>query len=260
LPRTRLSFAVDYFDIEVKNEVSQLGPRNIVFGCYESVNFPNDPLCSLFTRGTAFDPYGITTITDRYINIASQKNKGIDLTALVQQNLGRWGTLTILGNGTYQLRDTILLLPSSPPTNNNGDIGDPRFVADLNTTWKPRGGWSFFYGIEFYGASSNAGKFERNHGGSLCNDAAPSPIWGVYCVSVKVPAYFYHNISVTKDFGRPEHQLELTLGIRNLMNTRPPQVSVIGGSGLPSEIGPVVGTSQYDFLGRRVFFNISKKF
>jgi iron complex outermembrane receptor protein len=260
LSETSFSLAVDYFNIEVKNEVSQLGPRNIVFGCYESVNFPTDPLCSLFTRGTQFDPYGITTITDRYINIASQKNRGVDITALIQHNLGRWGSLTILGNGTYQLKDTILLLPSSPPTNNNGDIGDPRFVGDLNVTWKPHGGWSLFWGTEFYGASSNAGKYERNHGGSLCNDDNPSPIWGVYCVHVKVPAYFYHNVSVTKDFGSPKHQLEVTLGVRNLFDTRPPRVSVIGGSGLPAEIGPVVGTSQYDFLGRRIFFNISKKF
>jgi iron complex outermembrane receptor protein len=77
---------------------------------------------------------------------------------------------------------------------------------------------------------------------------------------VDVPAYFYHNLSVTKEFGTPGNRLELTLGVRNLMDTRPPRVSVIGGAGLPSEIGPVVGTSQYDFLGRRVFFNISKKF
>jgi iron complex outermembrane receptor protein len=260
LPQTGLSLAVDYFNIEVKNEVSQLGPRNIIFGCYESVNFPTDPLCSLFTRGTAFDPYGITTITDRYINIASQKNRGVDLTAQIQQNLGRWGSLTIFGQGTYQLKDISLLLPTSPPINNNGDIGDPRFVGNAYVNWRPHGGWSVFWGTEFYGASSNAGKFERAHGGSLCNDDNPSPIWGVYCVHLKVPAYFYHNVSVTKDFGDPKHQLELTLGIRNLFDTRPPRVSTIGGSGIPAEIGPVVGTSQYDFLGRRVFFNISKKF
>jgi len=48
--------------------------------------------------------------------------------------------------------------------------------------------------------------------------------------------------------------------MRNIFDTKPPRVSTIGGGGLPAEIGPVVGTSQYDFLGRRVFFNISKKF
>jgi iron complex outermembrane receptor protein len=48
--------------------------------------------------------------------------------------------------------------------------------------------------------------------------------------------------------------------MRNIFDTKPPRVSTIGGSGIPTLLGPVVATSQYDFLGRRVFFNISKKF
>ena len=213
-----------------------------------SPDFPNDPLCSLFTRGTDFDPYGITAITDRYINIASQESKGLDFTALVQQGLGRWGSLTLLGNATYQLKDSITLLPGSPPVSNNGDIGDPKFVGDLNATWKPGGGWTVFWGTEFYGKSSNNSKYKERNGGSLCNDDSPSAIWGVSCVNVTVPATFYHAASVTKEF--PKAGLELTLGVRNILDTKPPRVSTIGGGGLPSLIGPVVGTSQYDFLGR----------
>ncbi len=45
-----------------------------------------------------------------------------------------------------------------------------------------------------------------------------------------------------------------------MFDTRPPRVSTIGGTGLPALLGPVVATSQYDFLGRRVFLNVSKKF
>jgi iron complex outermembrane receptor protein len=259
LPRTRLSLAVDYFDIEVNGEISQLGGQTIVYGCYDSPDYPNDPLCSLFQRGGtgATDQRAITTVHVRYINIASQKNKGIDFTALIQQGLGRWGSLTLLGNATYQLKDTVTLLSTSPIVNNNGNIGDPKFVADLNATWKPGGGWTFFWGTEMYGKSSNNRIFKERHGGSLCQT---SVIWGDYCVDVTVPAYFYHNLSVTKEFGAPKNRLELTLGVRNLFNTRPPLVSTIGGAGLPSEIGPVVGTSQYDFLGRRFFVNLSKKF
>jgi len=258
LPQTRMSLAIDYFDIHVKGEISQLGAQNIVFGCYDSPNYPNDPLCSLFDRGTnGTDPYAISNVHDKYINIADQRNKGIDFTALIQQGMGSWGSLTVLGNATYQLKDSITLLPGSPSVSNNGDIGDPKFVADMNVTWKPHGGWSFLWHTEFYGASSNEQKFKDRHGGSLCQT---SVIWGNYCVVVRVPATFYHAVSVTKDIGSPQHLLELTVGMRNIFDTRPPRVSTIGGGGLPSEIGPVVGTSQYDFLGRRVFFNISKKF
>jgi iron complex outermembrane receptor protein len=76
-------------------------------------------------------------------------------------------------------------------------------------------------------------------------------------VDVKTPATFYHAVSVSKEV---KDNYEFTLGVSNLFNTRPPRVSTIGGVGIPALIGPVVGTSQYDFLGRRLFVNVSKKF
>ncbi|MGZ2411219.1 iron complex outermembrane recepter protein [Sphingomonas sp. F9_3S_D5_B_2] len=258
LPRTRVSLAIDYFNIKVKNEVTQLGPRNIIFGCYDSPDFPTDPLCSLFERGTTGNPFAITTITDRYVNIANQKNSGVDFTLVVQQNLGRLGSLTLTGNATRQIKDSIVLLPGSPAVINNGNIGDPKFVADLNASWRPGNGWTFFWGTEWYGKASNNRLYEERNGGSLCNDDNPSPIWGVYCERLTVPNVFYHAASITKEF--PKSGLELTFGVRNIFDTRPPRVSTIGGSGLPSLIGPVVGTSQYDFQGRRAFLNFSKKF
>jgi iron complex outermembrane receptor protein len=256
LPRTRLSLAVDYFDIQVKGEISQLGAQTIVFGCYDSPNYPNDPLCSLFDRGTlGTDPFALSHVHDRYINIATQKNRGVDFTGVIQQGLGRWGSFNLTANATYQLKDSIILLPGSPAVSNNGDIGDPKFVAQLNASWKPHGGWVVFWGTEIYGSASNEAKFKERHGGSLCQS---SFIWGDYCVHLKVPTTFYHAASITKQF--PQNGIEFTLGVRNIFDTRPPRVSAIGGAGLPAEIGPVVGTSQYDFIGRRAFFNITKKF
>jgi iron complex outermembrane receptor protein len=257
LPDTRLSLAVDYFDIEVKNEVSQLGARNIVFGCYDSDSFPTDPLCSLFDRGNGgTDPHAITNVYDQYINISSQKNRGLDFTALVQHNMGPLGSLTLLGNATYQLKDRIAVF-RDVVVNNNGTIGDPKFVADINLTWRTPNKWTFFWGTEIYGSASNERLYKDRHGGSLCHESSPSAIWGDYCVMLKVPTTFYHAASVSKDFGLG---IEATLGMRNIFNTKPPRVSTIGGGGLPSLIGPVDGTSQYDFLGRRIFLNVTKKF
>jgi iron complex outermembrane recepter protein len=257
LPQTRLSLAVDYFDIKVKGEVSQLGAQNIVFGCYDSSDYPNDPLCSLFDRGTqGSDPFAIGNVFDSYINISSQHNKGIDFTGLIQQNLGRWGSLTVLGNATYQLTDKTTLLPGSQATGTNGDLGDPAVVANLNATWRPHGGWTLFWGTEYYGPASNDSKVKNRNGGSLCTTSSQ---FGAYCIAASAPATFYHSASISKDFGSPGHALELTLGMRNIFDTKPPKVTTLGNAGLPGLIGPVVGTSQYDFLGRRVFFSISKK-
>jgi iron complex outermembrane receptor protein len=273
LPATRLSLAVDYFDITVKGEISQLGPHNIVFGCYDSPSFPTDPICNLFARGeTGTDPKAITSVHDKYINIAKQQSRGLDFTALAQQNLGRWGTLTLLGNATLTTKNTFALFADTEEdllgviNDTSGRTGTERFVGDVTLTWKPRGGWTIFWGANIFGKFSNDRIYKEVHAGSLCNSADPndptySPttqLYGAFCVRTSAPTVVYHSVSITKEFGNLG--LEITGGIRNIFDTRPPQVSTIGGTGLPSTIGPVIGTSQYDFLGRRAFFNITKKF
>ena len=274
LPDTKLSLAVDYFNIAVKGEVSQLGPANIVFGCYDSASFPTDPLCSLFARGeTGTDPKAITSVHDKYINIAKQESRGWDFTALIQHSLGRLGSLTVLGNATLTTKNSFALFTSTEEdllgiiNDTSGRTGTERFVGDVDLTWKSRaGGWSLFWGANIFGRWSNDRVYKDVHGGSLCNSADPNDInyspttalYGAFCVHVSVPTVVYHSASITKKF--ESLNLEVTAGVRNIFDTKPPQVSAIGGSGLPLTIGPVIGTSQYDFLGRRLFFNISKRF
>ena len=45
-----LQVAVDWFDINIEDEVTQLGAANILLGCYDSIDFANEPLCDLFVR------------------------------------------------------------------------------------------------------------------------------------------------------------------------------------------------------------------
>jgi iron complex outermembrane receptor protein len=95
--------------------------------------------------------------------------------------------------------------------------------------------------------------FLKANGGDPCID---SVVRGRYCPDLTTPTTFYHAASVTKEFG---DKLEFTLGVTNIFDTPPPRVSVLNGSTI-SMIGPVVSASQYDFIGRRVFFNVSKRF
>ena len=166
------------------------------------------------------------------INIAKQQNKGVDLTGLIQQNLGRFGKLTALAQMTWQLKDKFALFADTE-VNNNGEIGDPRWIGDFNFTWQPRGGdWTIFYGLDVIGSADNKQDFKDANGGSLCilQNLNPGPgevlhIRPDYCVDVSVPATFYHAASVTKEF--PRHKLELTLGVSNLFDTHPPRTSTM---------------------------------
>ncbi|MDQ3478143.1 MAG: TonB-dependent receptor, partial [Pseudomonadota bacterium] len=257
-PDTKLSLAVDYFDINVKGEISQLGASAIIRGCYSSEFFPDEPLCNLFGRGLAVDPFAIDNIQDKYVNIAQQQNRGVDLTGLVQQNIGRFGSINFLSQVTWQLKDTFALFAGTE-TDNNGEIGDPRWVGDFNLTWRAPGGWNLFWGMDVIGKSSNRRDFARaNRDDTPGRTCISSEIRGEYCVDVSTPMTAYHSVSVTKEL--PVLKLEATLGIANLFDTTPPRTSTIGGTGIPALIGPVVGTSQYDFLGRRAFLNLSKTF
>jgi len=274
LPDTKLSLAVDYFDIQVKGEVSQLGARTILQQCYTAADFPN-PFCSLFNRlgPGAADPAQLGTINDKYINIADQKTKGIDVTGLVQHRLGGLGQLSFLANMSWTLKQQFSLFPDQPEdllgvidAQSQTRTGTRKWVGDFRLTWRIPGGWSAFWGTEIFSGASNEKEYRANHGGTLCNDSFNTdingipttiPVYGHYCVDVKVPTAWYHNASITKELGK---NLEMTVGMRNIFDKRPPKVSTIGGVGVPGVIGPVVATSQYDFIGRRMFFSVSQKF
>lgn len=270
LPDTRLSLAVDYYDIVVSGQISQLGASNILIQCYESANFPTDPICGLFTRGQAIDPAAVATIHDKYINIASQHNRGLDFTGLIQHNLGRLGSISFLASVTRTLKQSFQLFADQPADNllgvidlnNSTNTGTRKWVGDFNLTWRAPDKLTFFWGVDWFSGASNEKEFKAAHGGDLCNDSfnvenPAIPIRGHYCVDVKVPSTFYHNASITKGIG---DKFEITLGMSNIFDKHPPQVSRVGGTGIPALIGPVVGTSQYDFIGRRMFLNVTRKF
>ena len=254
LPDTRINLAVDYFDISVKGEISKLGAGSILFGCYNSQNFATEPLCKLFTRGqNATAIYQINKVFDKYINIASQRNRGLDLALKIDHDLGKLGSITLLADMTWQFQDDSQLLPGSAVQSDNGEAGSPKWVGDFRATWKIPGDWSLFYGMNVIGATSNVSDFLRDNANKSC---ITSTIYGTYCPDLTAPATFYHNVSVTKDFA---NGFSITAGINNLFDTRPPRVSVLNG-GQISMLGPVVAASQYPFVGRRAFVNASVKF
>lgn len=265
LPDTRINLAVDYIDIEVKGEIDQLGAANIVFGCYGSTAFPTDPLCALFTREAAgtLNEFAIDNITDPFINIASQRNKALDFTLDVRHNLGRMGTLNVVLAATRQLKDDVLLLPGTPLESDNGETGSPKWAGEANFTWiSPGKKWTVFYGVDFIGKTSEVPDFLEDNGGDPCIDSVNivtgEELRGRYCPDLTTPATWYHNVSVSRAIGDRD-EFELTLGVANLFDTRPPRVSTLNG-GQIATIGQVPVASQYDLLGRRFFLNVTRKF
>jgi iron complex outermembrane receptor protein len=239
-----LSVSVDYFDINVKDEVDQLGAAQIVRGCYNSQFFPNDPLCDLFGR----DPItnnGVTNIRDSFINIASQTNQGYDVAARYRTDL-RWGQLTIETQHTFQQKDVRALFAQTSE-DLNGRVGDPDWVGHLNLTFD-RGPWSFFWGRQFIGSSSN----EAHFGGNTATYRGET-----VRVVLKTDTIIYDNASVSREF--KDSGFTARLGVANVFDRSPPKVTTLNLGEL-NTIGTSANYSQYDWIGRRFFLNVTKNF
>ncbi|WP_425994041.1 TonB-dependent receptor plug domain-containing protein [Caulobacter sp. DWR1-3-2b1] len=233
-----LNVALDYFDITVKNEITQLGSANIVDGCYRSLSFPTDPLCGLFTRHPT--TFNIVTITDNYLNIADQTNRGIDLTVRYGTDLP-WDTkLTVDMQSTWQLKDTTALSADNV-IDSNGFVGDPDWTGQLNFRLE-RGDITAFWGIDMVGKASDA------------EDYADTAQSGAVKLKVHTEFTAYHNLSLQKKFD----EMTLLVGVANVFDEAPPAVSQSAGN--YSMVGSSVLASQYDYIGRRAFVNITAKF
>lgn len=251
----RFSVAVDYFDIRVKNQLTTLGAASIVSGCLNSNTYPDDPLCSLFVRDTnpASPTFGnILSVRNPYVNINSEKNRGVDLTLRVTQDLGRFGRLSFLGEQTWQLEDFFILF-AGQESNFEGTVGEPKFVGDYKLTWD-KGPWSVFYGMNVTSRVSDEQALRNARSGQVC---FASPVrGGDVCPRYSFPAQFYHSASVTRSIA--DGKFRMTLGVSNLFDTKPPRPSgSLGSTGVTGQI-PTSGT-QYDLLGRRAFISVNAK-
>lgn len=255
----QFSFAVDYSDIRVKNEITQLGAQNILLGCYTSTNFPTDPFCSLFTRSAT--NHNILTVSDPYLNIDQQHNKALDFTLRFRQGLGNLGTLSLLGEMSYQLTDKFTLFRGIT-TSNNGHAGDPKWVSQINLSWV-KAPFTVTYGLNLIAGTSDLtgdnGNGLQAIGGPnltpqncLATASAFALRGGPYCPIYKLPRVAYHSISVevqaTKD-------VSFLFGIANLFDKDPPLVSTVGTPISAFAQVPLLG-SYYDYLGRRFFVSI----
>ncbi|MDQ3079618.1 MAG: TonB-dependent receptor, partial [Pseudomonadota bacterium] len=252
---SRVSLAVDYFDIEVKGQVTTLGAGNIVFTCFNADDFPNTPECALFTRdlNPNSNRFGqITNVRNPFLNINRQRNRGVDVTTRFSQDLGRYGSLSTLGQVTFQLEDLFELF-DGVESDSNGEIGEPKFVGDFSATYA-LDNWSLFYGLTLIGPVSNEEDLRFSRGGDVC--FASSLRGGDICPVSKFKAQAYHNVSLTYDLAK---KFTLTAGVSNLLNNKPPRAGAFSPAGLGTTGQAVTFGTQYDLVGRRGFVSFRAK-
>jgi iron complex outermembrane recepter protein len=244
-----LSLSVDYFDIEVKDEVDVIGAQNIVFGCYESAFYPDEPLCDLFDRAdgsSGLIPGSITEIRDSYINISRQHNRGLDVMVRYTTETGL-GTLTVDSQHTLQYEDTVGLFDDTEE-DHAGEAGHPEWVGNLNFTLQ-RDLWSFFWGVTHIGETDNYASFGTSTAGWYGDEEVD--------LDLVAEATTYHHMSISREF---DAGFTARFGVANVLDEEPPRMSSYTTGAEVSVLGEVAFYSQYDWYGRRYFLDVTKAF
>jgi iron complex outermembrane receptor protein len=193
-------------------------------------------------------PNAILEIRDSFINVAKQEIRGLDVAAQWTQEMpGTWGVLTIDTQWTINFEDTVALFDETEE-DLSGEAGHPDTVGNLNFTLD-MDQWSFFYGMNYIGETNNFASFGRttvtDSGGNQVN------------IDLIGESTVYHSLSGAYNF---ENGLVARVGVANLLDEEPPRLTSRGTGNEVDVLGEVAFYSQYDWLGRRFFVNLTMDF
>ncbi|MGL6290266.1 MAG: TonB-dependent receptor domain-containing protein [Silanimonas sp.] len=246
-----ISASLDYFEIEVRDEIATLSGNAIVGSCYALPVFPND-FCNLFTRNpgnAAVNPYNITEVRASFLNINRQKVRGYDLNVRWDGDFS-FGKIEVESQFTYTMEDVRLLFSNSQASgfnsdDRNGEISRPKLVGDIRTSLE-RGDLTYTWGVRYVDSTDNLGV------GGFVTPAAyfgnPNPVY-----DSKAESAVYHTASVLYR----QADWDLLVGVENVFDKEPPTVS----AGTATVFGNVPAfATQYDWLGRSLFARFNYRF
>jgi iron complex outermembrane receptor protein len=256
-----LSFAVDYFNVSVKDEVTTLGTL-ILRRCYEAEDFgPNNTYCSLIgARRPATDSQKgtLSSFLNPYLNVSEQRASGIDFDLRYATGLFG-GKFLLTAQATRNIHQYYQLFATDERTDYNGTLGvqgfgaGPKWTANADLRYTlPGDVVTFRYGLQYVGPQDAS---------SLVDPVTMSvPFFPNQAITADLRAEHYFNHGVSIQF-KIQKVGQVTMGINNLTNALPPRLSSFPTTdGQYTRIGNYFNSSNYDLLGRSFFLNVTRTF
>ena len=232
----RFSLAVDYYDIDMSNAITQVTPTSATIQTQCESSNGTSPYCALMQRPFAFSDRSAanapTQIFALGLNTARQWTNGVDIEAnyrfsLRDAHIGAPGNLALRALFDYQPTLNTKTTPVSAPTNAAGILGLSKWRGNLQAVY-------------------TVGGLSVNVTESWQSRQLPSDPTVSVDLRQPVPDYFYTDLALSYQTMIAGHQISPFLTIDNLFNKQPP---VTGGSA--STPGIFYPTPQgYDVIGR----------
>ncbi len=247
-PIKDLTLSVDYFDIKVKDTISQVDPTTTLNKCLTT----GDPLfCGLINR----DRLGTLWLLDEgrivatNVNIGSLRTNGFDIAASYQQRIGAMGNLGLSFIGTLLKKYEVEEVPGDGTYDCAGLYGANKCGTPL-PKWrhKLRGNWQTPWNADLTLTWRHFDKVKLQETSS--NPLLVGPFSPVDAVLGKRD---YFDIAGTWNVTK---NLSLLVGVNNVLDKDPPiTAQLFTGTGNGNTYPGV-----YDSFGRKVFFNLTYNF
>lgn len=231
-PQVRgLSMSIDWYSIDVKGSIGQLGAQQIVTNCFLGAL----DLCNQITRDPVTNQ--ITGLRNVYLNINAAKVSGTDLEVDYNYQLGTGRSLglRLLGSWLDENSTTNLGAPTQDRAGETGALSFPEWQFVAGVTYR-QGPFAAFLQERYIGSG------KRRY-----NDNRPD-LGGVTIDHDSVSPAYYTDLQLSYRFGlRDASDIEVFSNITNLLDRDPPIAanhSAFGGS-VPTN------AALFDVLGRR---------
>jgi outer membrane receptor protein involved in Fe transport len=249
-----LNLSVDYYDINVKNIIANIGVQTLVNQCYDSPTLVNI-YCGQFQRwnGPGLGPNGeqpgrilANSLISAPLNFANRVRRGVDVNMAYKTDLGAVAFNTSLIY-THNLKISNFQDPTNPnfETRVLGQLGDPKdeFRWDFDLGYKE---FTFGYRMRYIGPmyfNTYASLFPLN--GQNPTDVDAFPV-------IKYPSVFYHDVRMDFDVAKGNSSsLNFFAGVDNVLNRGVPR-------GATTATG--VGSAIYSFRGRSFYAGFRAQF
>ena len=256
-----LSLTVDFYNIGITDDIASIGTPNILAGCYPGAGkTPNQAYCDLVSRGPNGQISGQNGVIDILQNVGTTTTDGIDVAAryYLHSGIGLWGFLAdanflllydqrlpdgtlVHGKGNFDLGAAGIV---------NGALPDYKF--NLGVNWANKGWMANAVGHYISGFKECADSTGESSGSGQCykNYTAPD---GTPYPAHNVPFYQTYDLNLGYTVPYSWGSTGLTLGIKNMFNTKPPPV-------YNTQFQTNSDAYTYDFVGRDFYFQFLQKF
>lgn len=242
-PMRGLSVTFDYFDIKVKNAVSQVDAQTLVNNCFTTLDEAGAS-CQSITRNSSGN---ILSVNAPLLNIAERKVRGLDVGVNYGSDapwLNLWAQdsrITVQFVGSFQFEDSNIPLPGVGSVECAGFYGGPCSSDSVRITPDFRA---------FLGVTYTSGPITINNQVRYIDDLELSPL-SPPTESGTLAAETYWDLSVR---AKVLEKVELFAGINNVLDNKPPIMGFAAGGDINTN------PQLYDVIGRQFFIGASVKF